>query len=78
MELLGDVGPIEPHFSLFGHSVNLDTRKVHDLRRTCNWLRNRFARRGSSLRFGQDRCMVCAECTTSKEIFLATSDGPPR
>jgi hypothetical protein len=44
MDLLGDVGPIEPNFSLFGHSVNLDARKVHDLRLTCNWLRNRFAR----------------------------------
>jgi hypothetical protein len=32
MELLGDVGQMEAHFSLFGDNVNLDMRKVHGLR----------------------------------------------
>jgi hypothetical protein len=26
----------------------------------------------------QDRCMVCAECTTCTEIVLDTHDGTPR
>jgi hypothetical protein len=44
MDLLGDVGQIEVHLGLFGDSVNLDTRYVHGLRRTCNRLRNHFGR----------------------------------
>ena len=28
--------------------------------------------------FTQDRCMVCAECTTGTEIGLDTPDGTPR
>jgi hypothetical protein len=34
LELLGDVGPLEACFSLFGHCVNLDTRYMHGLRQT--------------------------------------------
>ena len=26
----------------------------------------------------QDRCTVCAECTTGMEIILGTPDGTPR
>jgi hypothetical protein len=26
----------------------------------------------------QDRCTVCAECTTGMEIILSTPDGTPR
>ena len=26
----------------------------------------------------QDRCMVCAKCTTGSEIVLVTLDGTPR
>jgi hypothetical protein len=26
----------------------------------------------------QDRCTVCAECTTGSEIVLDTTDGTPR
>jgi hypothetical protein len=26
----------------------------------------------------QDRCMVCAECTTGVEIILGTPDGTPK
>jgi hypothetical protein len=26
----------------------------------------------------QDRCMVCAECTTASEIILDAPDGTPR
>jgi hypothetical protein len=33
MELLGDMGQVEAHFSPFGDGVNLDTRYVHSLRR---------------------------------------------
>ena len=40
---------------------------------------------GSSFRFhldvvlvsSQDRCMVCAECTSGMEIILGTPDGTP-
>jgi hypothetical protein len=32
MELLGDVGHVESHFGLFGHSVSDGARQVHGLR----------------------------------------------
>jgi hypothetical protein len=44
MDLLGDTGQMEAHFSLFGDGVNLDARLVHGLRQTCNRLRNHFGR----------------------------------
>jgi hypothetical protein len=44
MLLLCDVGQAEAHFGPFRDSVNLDTRLVHVLRRTCNRHRNRFGR----------------------------------
>jgi hypothetical protein len=31
MELLGDLGHVESHFSPFGDNANLDTRQVHGL-----------------------------------------------
>jgi hypothetical protein len=31
MDLLGDVGQMEAHFSPFGDSVNQHVRQVHDL-----------------------------------------------
>ena len=34
----GDVGQGDARFSPFGDSVSLDTRYVHGLSRTCNWL----------------------------------------
>jgi hypothetical protein len=42
MDLLGDVGQMEANLSPFGDSVNLHTRLVHSLRRTCNRLKNCF------------------------------------
>jgi hypothetical protein len=42
MGLLGNVGQVEAHFSSFRDSVNIHTRLVHDLRQTCNRLRNCF------------------------------------
>jgi hypothetical protein len=33
MELLGDVGHVEPCFGPFGDSVSVDARMLHDLRR---------------------------------------------
>jgi hypothetical protein len=33
MELLIDVGEVEARFDLFGDSVNLSPKKVHDLHR---------------------------------------------
>jgi len=39
MELLGDVGRKEACFGPFVDSVNLDTRKVHGLRRTYHRLK---------------------------------------
>jgi hypothetical protein len=44
MDLLGDMGQMEAHFSPFGDSVDLDARLVHSLSRTWNRLRNRFGR----------------------------------
>ena len=32
---------------------------------------------GGSLVSAQDRCMVCAECTSRMEIILGTPDGTP-
>ena len=40
--LLGDVGEVEAHFSLFGDSINLDPSLVHSLHRTRNRLGSRF------------------------------------
>ena len=34
MELLGDVGHVQPHFGLFGDSVRVGAIYVHGLRRT--------------------------------------------
>jgi hypothetical protein len=42
MDFLGDVGQIEARFGPFGDSVNLHTRLVHGLHRTCNRLGNHF------------------------------------
>ena len=42
MELLGDVGHVEPRFDLFGDSVSVGARYVHGLRQTYHSLRNRF------------------------------------
>ena len=41
---LGEVGQVEAHFSLFGDSINHDTRYVYDLRQMYNRLRNHFGR----------------------------------
>jgi hypothetical protein len=42
MELLGDMGHVEPRFSLFGDSISVGVGQVHGLRRTYRRLRNRF------------------------------------
>jgi hypothetical protein len=42
MELLGDVGHMEPCFGLFGNSVSVSARKVHGLRQTYPRLENHF------------------------------------
>jgi hypothetical protein len=42
MVLLGDVGLVEAHFSLFRDSVNLSARWVHGLRRMYHEPRNHF------------------------------------
>ena len=44
MELLGDVGHVEPCFGLFGDSVSVGARLVYGLRQTYHRLRNRFGR----------------------------------
>ena len=44
MELLGDVGHVEPHFGPFGDSVSVVARYVHGLRQTFYRLRNHFGR----------------------------------
>jgi hypothetical protein len=42
MELLGDVGHVESHFSPFGDNVSISARHVHGLRQMYHKLRNRF------------------------------------
>jgi hypothetical protein len=44
MVVLGYEAQVEAHFSLFLDSANLDTRKVHGLRRMYHKLRNSFGR----------------------------------
>jgi hypothetical protein len=44
MEILGDVGHVEPCFGLFGDSVSVRKRKVHSLRWTDYKLENCFRR----------------------------------
>ena len=44
MELLGDVGHVEPRFDPFGDNVSVGARYVHILRQTNHRLRNRFGR----------------------------------
>jgi hypothetical protein len=44
MVVLGDKAHVEPRFSPFGDSANLDARLVHGLRRTYHRLRNHFGR----------------------------------
>jgi hypothetical protein len=41
---LGYEAQLEAHFRPFGDSANLDTRSVHDLRRTYHRLKNHFGR----------------------------------
>ena len=43
MELLGDVGQVESHFSPFGDSVSVSVRQVHGLHQMYRRLRNHFA-----------------------------------
>jgi hypothetical protein len=42
--LVSDMGRVEFHFSLFGDSVSVSAREVHDLHRTYHRHRNRFGR----------------------------------
>jgi hypothetical protein len=42
MELLGDVGHVDSHFSPFGDMGSVGARYVHSLRQTFNRLKNRF------------------------------------
>ena len=39
MELIGDVGHVEPHFFPYGDSVCVGARKLHGLRQTYHQLR---------------------------------------
>jgi hypothetical protein len=56
------LGQIEVRFGLFGDSANLDGRSILEI----------------VLMFAQNRCTICAKCTTSMEMFLVTPGGPPR
>jgi hypothetical protein len=44
MELLGDVGHVESHFSLFGDGVSVSVRLVHGLHQTYHRHKNHFGR----------------------------------
>ena len=44
MELLGDVGHVESHFSPFGDSVSVSVRQVHGLHQMYRRLRTCFGR----------------------------------
>ena len=59
MELLGDNGQMEACFGPFVDSVNLDTRKVHGLRRTYHRLRNHFGRHQMELLGDKGQTEAC-------------------
>jgi hypothetical protein len=42
MELLGDVGHVEPRFDLFGDSVSIGARLIHSLHQMYHSFRNCF------------------------------------
>jgi hypothetical protein len=42
MELLDDVGHLEPRFGPFGDGVSVEARQAHGLYQTYHRLRNRF------------------------------------
>jgi hypothetical protein len=46
IELLGDVGHVEPRFVPFGDGVSVGARLVHGLHQTYHRLRNHFGRTG--------------------------------
>jgi hypothetical protein len=79
MELLGDVGPMESHFDLFGDDVSVCTRYVHDLCQMYDRLNWKFilVRLDIVLILMQDRSTVCVECTIGSKIILDTPDGNP-
>jgi hypothetical protein len=94
MVLLGAVGQVEPCFGLFEDNVNLGGRLVHCTKWTTGMgiiLGTPLVLLGDvgkwklvlvcleiELISAHDRCTVCAECTTSMEITLSTTNGTPR
>ena len=79
MELLGDVGHVEPHFGQFGDSVSASSRKVHGMAQTYHSLKWKLilVYLEIVLILTQDRCTVCAECTTSLDIVSDAPNGNP-
>jgi hypothetical protein len=75
MVLLASVDQVEDRFSVFGHSVNLDTRYVHGLRRMYQRFRNHLAQQMVLLRdVGQvETCFA----TIGSEIILDAPDCTP-
>jgi hypothetical protein len=90
MELLGDTGQVEAHFSSFRCRVNLGAREVHGLGLTYHRLGNHFGQMMElkwklvSVSFEivliltKDRCTVCVECAIGLEIILGALDGTSR
>ena len=58
MELLGDVGHMEPSFDPFGDSVSVGARSVHGLCQTYNGLKNRFGHN-----YGTPTCRGSSGCS---------------
>jgi hypothetical protein len=83
------VDQAEAHFDPFGDSFNFGARKVQQA-----WKSLWDTRLYSCVMYvkwmlvlvcleivlasAQDRCMVCAECTTVMEVISGTPDGTPR
>ena len=67
MELLGDVGHVEPCFGPFGDDVSVGARQVHGLNQMYHMVRNRF---GCSRWYPSDEDITCSDIT-----ILATFDS---
>jgi hypothetical protein len=69
------VGQVEVPFVLFGYSVHLGAKWLHELGRTYHRLGNHF---GVVLISIQGRFTDCAECVTGSEIILGEPNVTPR
>jgi hypothetical protein len=79
MVLLGDMGQVKARFGPFGDSVNVDAREVHGFApNVCVKWKLVSDHLEIILMSTQERCTVCAKCTTGMKIFSGTPSGTSR